>query len=119
MGMDESWVLRLAMGSLSMLPAVVPTFAAIAWAVGGSISLPTGSLLLALAVAVAHAVFWLAPIPLAARQRLAVAAVALTLAAVTWPGAAGGAFLLWAYPAVMVGFSAPPRWGASGVLVVG
>jgi two-component system sensor histidine kinase DesK len=117
--MDEPWALRLAMGWLSVLPAAAPAYA-VAVSVGhGSVLVPTAATMLALAVGVAHGVFWLAPLWPVARLAVAVASVPLTLAAVTYPGAAGGAFLLWAYPAVMVGFAAPTRRAVPAVLGLG
>src|SRR2546430_1365638 len=117
--MEEPRALRLAMGSLSVLPGVAPVYAAAVSASGGSVPTPTAAAILAVAVGATHAVFWLASIPVAARWTVAVSAVPLTLAAVTCPGAAGGAFLLWAYPAVMVGFAAPPRFMIPAIISVG
>src|SRR5437016_5289627 len=107
--MEEPRALRLAMGSLSVLPGVAPAYAAAVSASHGSVPTPAAAAMLAVAVGATHAVYWLGSMPATARWTVAVFAVPLTLTAVTCPGAAGGAFLLWAYPAVMVGFAAPPR----------
>jgi two-component system sensor histidine kinase DesK len=123
--MDEPWALRLAMGWLSVLPAVAPAYAVAVAAGHGTALVPATATILALAVGAVHGVFWLAPLRPAMRIAVAVAMVPLTLAAVTYPGAAGGAFLLWAYPAVLAGFAAPPRWavpsevGVGGIAVAG
>jgi two-component system, NarL family, sensor histidine kinase DesK len=119
--MEQPWGLRLTMGGLSGLPAVPATFTVVHLAAGG---VPRLGLLLfpvlALLVGAVHGVFWLAGPPAGARITLACVSVGLTLAAVASPGASAGAFLLWAYPAVMVGMSVPPPWSrvAVGALIV-
>lgn len=115
--MDEPWALRLAMGWLSVLPAVAPAYAVAAG--HRSALVPATATILALAVGAIHGVFWLAPLWPAMRMAIAVATVPLTLAAVAYPGAAGGAFLLWAYSAVLAGFTAPPRWAVPSEVSVG
>jgi two-component system sensor histidine kinase DesK len=117
--MEGPWALRLAMGALSVLPGMAPIYAAAVSTSRGSVPTPTAAAILAVAVGATHAVFWLAPLPATARWTVAVSAVPLTLTAVTYPGAAGGAFLLWAYPAVMVGFAAPPHLMIPAVISVG
>jgi two-component system sensor histidine kinase DesK len=54
-------------------------------------------------------VFWLGPIGSRARLVLAMLAAALTLVAAALPSAPAGIFLLWAFPAVLLGFALPPR----------
>jgi two-component system sensor histidine kinase DesK len=113
--MELPWALRLAMAWLSVLPAVAPAYAFVSTA-----RVPrSAATLLALAVGAAHGVFWLARLAPKARLALAALAVPLTVAAISYPGAATGTFLLWAYPAVMVGFAAPPRRAVPALLGVG
>ena len=98
------------MGALGLLPLLAPLAGALSFMVrGGARPAVALSAWLGVAVGLICCVFWLAPITQRARVPLATAAAALTLVAATLPDAPGGIFLLWAFPAVLLGYALPPR----------
>src|SRR5262245_6476849 len=98
------------MGALGLLPLLAPLASALTSLVRGGALGPVGpSTALGGVVGLICCIFWLGPVGGRARLLLAVLAAALTLVAAALPDAPAGIFLLWAFPAVLLGFALPPR----------
>src|SRR5262252_7582812 len=98
------------MGALGLLPLLAPLASALTALVrGGALGRVGPSTGFGVVVGLISCVFWLGPVGGRARLFLAVLAAALTLLAASLPGAPAGIFLLWAFPAVLLGFALPPR----------
>jgi two-component system, NarL family, sensor histidine kinase DesK len=110
--MPSSRGLRLVMGALGLLPLVAPLAGTLASLVRG-VAWPAvavqPSAALGVVVGLLFCAFWLGPVAGRARVLLGVLAATLTLVAAALPDAPAGIFLLWAFPAVLLGFALRPR----------
>lgn len=98
------------MGALGLLPLLAPLASALTALVrGGALGRVGPSTGFGVVVGLISCVFWLGPVGGRARLFLAVLAAALTLLAASLPGGPAGIFLLWAFPAVLLGFALPLR----------